>query len=79
MSYEFELNVSTKVTAEVVEKIISSIVEEKTNKKVEKILTRMTDNKFDGFEIHFKSEIATDTVNKKDKIFDKTFKVFKWE
>jgi hypothetical protein len=79
MTYQFELDVSTNINAETVEKIIANIVEERTGKQVDKILTKLTDGRFDGFEIHFVSELADTKPAKKEHIIDKTFKVFKWD
>jgi|694.fasta_scaffold04955_45 hypothetical protein len=79
MTYQFELDVSTNIDAQTVEQIVANIVQERTGKQVDKILTKMTDGKFDGFEIHFVSEIADTTPSKKEHIIDKTFKVFKWD
>lgn len=79
MTYQFELDVTTNVDANTVEQIVATIVQEKTGKQVDRILTKMTDGKFDGFEIHFVSEVADATPVKKEHIIDKTFKVFKWD
>lgn len=78
MTYQFELDVTTTIDAQTVEKIVSNLVEERTSKKVAKILTKSTDGKFDGFEIHFITEIAEPNA-KKDNLLDKSFKVFKWD
>jgi len=78
MTYQFELDITTKIDAPTVERIVSNIVQERTGKTVDKILTKMSGTMFDGFEIHFATEVAEST-NKKDNLFDKSFKVFKWE
>jgi DNA replication initiation complex subunit (GINS family) len=79
MTYQFELDVTTSVDAHTVEQIVSTIVQERTGKQVDRILTKMNDGKFDGFEIHFQREIADTLPSKKEHIIDKTFKVFKWD
>ena len=78
MAYQFELDVTTNIDATTVERIVANIVQERTGKKVDRMVTKMLDGKFDGFEIHFVTEIA-EPVNKKDNLFDKSFKVFKWD
>ena len=78
MTYQFELDVTTNIDATTVERIVANIVQERTGKKVDRMVTKMLDGKFDGFEIHFVTEIA-EPVNKKDNLFDKSFKVFKWD
>lgn len=78
MTYQFELDVSTTIDALTVEQIVSNIVQDRTGKQVDKILTKFSDGQFEGFEIHFVTEIAEPT-NKKDNLFDKSFKVFKWD
>ncbi len=77
MTYNFELDVTTNVDAETVENIVLNVVEERTGKKVDRVLTKLSEGKFNGFEIHFQTEIS-DTP-KREKIFDKSFKVFKWD
>jgi len=79
MTYQFELDVSTNIDAQTVEQIVANIVQERTGKQVDKILTKMTDGRFDGFEIHFVSEMTDTIPTKKEHIIDKTFKVFKWD
>jgi hypothetical protein len=79
MTYQFELDVTTNVDAQTVEQIVSNIVQERTGKQVNRILVKMTDGKFDGFEIHFQSEVADATPARKEHIIDRTFKVFKWD
>ena len=79
MTYQFELDVTTSIDAGTVEQIVSNIVQERTGKQVNKIITKLTDGKFDGFDIHFVSELADATLAKKDHIIDRTFKVFKWD
>lgn len=77
MTYQFELDVTTVVDAATVEHIVSNIVQERTGKKVNRIVTKMFDGRFDGFEIHFVTEVAE--PYKKDNLFDKSFRVFKWD
>ena len=79
MTYQFELDVSTNIDAQTVEQIVANIVQERTGKQVDKILSKMVDGRFDGFEIHFVSEVSVTTPSKKEHIIDKTFKVFKWD
>lgn len=79
MTYQFELDVSTNIDAQTVEQIVTNIVQERTGKQIDKILTKMADGRFDGFEIHFVSEVAITSSSKKEHIIDKTFKVFKWD
>lgn len=78
MTYQFELDVTTTIDAQTVEQIVSNIVQDRTGRSVDKIITKLSDGRFDGFEIHFVTEIAEPST-KKDNIFDKSFKVFKWD
>jgi len=80
MTYNFELDISTKITAENVEAMIKNIVETQTGRKVDTINVRYMDTTFDGYDVRFQQEV-TSTVKgmKRDPIMDKTFKIFKWD
>lgn len=79
MTYQFELDVTTSVDAHTVEQIVSTIVQERTGKQVDRMVTKTIDGKFNGFEIHFVKEVADTALAKKEHIIDRTFKVFKWD
>lgn len=70
MSYEFDLETTTRITRDVAEQMIRRIVEDQTGKKVDAIEVRMSrvgkggspdsyDTVFDGFVVTFKQERLT--------------------
>lgn len=73
MTYKFELDILTNLDAPTVEQIIFNVVQERTGRQIKEIVTKVTDGRFDGFQIHFAKEIAE---VKKDKMLEK---VFKWD
>ena len=80
MNHQFELDISTKITALSVEAMIKNIVETQTGRKVDTINVRYMDTTFDGYDVRFQTEVAsTIKTMKKDPVMDKTFKMFKWD
>lgn len=78
MSHNFELAISTSVSATTVEQIIKDMVESRTGKKVENISVRYDGTTFNGYDISFQNEIAVQ-AKKENKLFDKSWKPFIWE
>lgn len=78
MSHSFELAISTSINANIVEQIIKDMVESRTGKKIESISVRYDGTKFDGYDVCFESELATQ-AKKENKLFDKSWKPFIWE
>lgn len=77
MNHQFELDITTVVSAQNVEAMIKHIVETQTGRKVDTINVRYSDEKFDGYDVRFHPEVskAHEPTNR----FDKSFKIFKWD
>lgn len=74
MPYNFDLEVTTRISRELAEKMIRQVVEEQTGKQVSQIEVRMArtgkggatdtyESVFDGFAITFKQERPTGANN----------------
>lgn len=77
MSHSFELDISTVVQASTVEQLVKDIVQTRTGKAVSTITVRYDGTKFDGYDIQFQSEVASE--KKKENLFDKSWKPFVWD
>lgn len=74
MIYEFDINMFVHISADIVEHMVTSMVEEQTGKKVKKLKIKYNDDKFIGYDIEFVSEKSNTKKNRKPHKIDKSFK-----
>jgi hypothetical protein len=62
------------ISANTVEHMVASIVEQQTGKKVSSVAAKYIDEKFVGYDITFVTEKTNSKQNRKPRVIDKTFK-----
>lgn len=69
MAYDISIEMSSNLSADMVRLMVAKTIEEHTGMAVAHVTENIVDGKFEGFQIHFKSQKATGTKSWKPTIW----------